>query len=750
MNVLSTSETAALRAPRARASRSIAARPAAIPRLWEPLAALAMLLLAALLSFFQLDRQGYGNTYYAAAVKSMLTSWRSFFFASFDSGGFVSVDKPPLGLWVQAASAKLVGFSGPSLFLPQVLAGLLSVAVLYYLVRRAFGPPAGLLAGLALAVTPISVVTNRNNTMDSQLVLALLLAAWAATLAAESGRLRWLLACAALVGLGFNIKMLQAYPLVPAFGLMYLLYAPLRRLARLGHLALATVVLLAVSLSWSAVVDLTPPTERPYVGSSGTNSALSLALGYNGLGRVTQALASRIPVPDLPGVTIDLSQAPAFAPQIGTPSLLRLVRPGVADQASWLLPLALLGLLVAGWQATSRFPLARARLGMKVTANGSTARSPVDGHSGTERRRRRRVALVLWGGWLLAWGAYFSFARFYHLYYLVMLGPGAAALAAIGVAALWRAYRRAGWGAWLLPIGLLGTAALQLLIVAGYPARSGWLAPAIALPCLAAVAVLIAQRRSDRPCPAAVAAAVGALALLVAPTVWAGLAVRDGNGGAWLVQAGPSGPFGGGVRSPQGGLGGPFGQAGGPFASGPTPFAGVQAPAGPGGPGPFPGRGRGAFTFAGDQWDRLDPALVQYLQANHGSARYLVATPTSSYASLFMLVTDQPAMALGGYQGWDRILTPARLAEQVADGTVRFFLLDAAGQARPANTSDATADLAAWVRATCAAVPPEQWRTSPAGPSGAAAPDGPPARAFGPGLQSQQLYDCATSVGRAP
>jgi hypothetical protein len=115
-----------------------------------------------------------------------------------------------------------------------------------------------------------------------------------------------------------------------------------------------------------------------------------------------------------------------------------------------------------------------------------------------------------------------------------------------------------------------------------------------------------------------------------------------------------------------------------------------------------------------------------------------------------MLVTDQPAMALGGYQGWDRILTPARLAEQVADGTVRFFLLDAAGQARPANTSDATADLAAWVRATCAAVPPEQWRTSPAGPSGAAAPDGPPARAFGPGLQSQQLYDCATSVGRAP
>src|SRR5205807_1915393 len=149
--------------------------------------------LAAILDFFQLDRAGLGNTYYAAAVKSMLTSWHNFFFVSLDPGGFVSVDKPPVAFWIQAASAKLFGFSGISLMLPQALAGVLSVALLYHLVARVFGRPAGLLAALALAITPVAVVDNRGNLIESMLVLALLLAAWAILRAAETGRLRWLL-----------------------------------------------------------------------------------------------------------------------------------------------------------------------------------------------------------------------------------------------------------------------------------------------------------------------------------------------------------------------------------------------------------------------------------------------------------------------------------------------------------------------------------------------------------------------------
>src|SRR2546423_13871626 len=274
----------------ARCARLARFRLAAFTRLaawpWHRPALGAVLALTALLNFWQLDRLGYANTYYATAVKSMLQSWHNFVFVSFDPGGFVSIDKPPLGFWIETASARLFGFSGLSLLLPEVLAGVLSVAVLYRLVARIWGRGAGLLAALFLAVTPVSVVTARNNTIDSLLVLTVLLAAWAVARAVETGQLRWLLLCAVLVGLGFNIKMLEAYLVVPAFGLVYLVGARASWRKRLGQLALATVVLLGVSLSWATAVDLTPASARPYVGSSGTNAELSLALGYNGLSRL--------------------------------------------------------------------------------------------------------------------------------------------------------------------------------------------------------------------------------------------------------------------------------------------------------------------------------------------------------------------------------------------------------------------------------------------------------------------------------
>src|SRR5919199_1254085 len=183
---------------------------------WYRLALAAVLGLSAFLNLAWLPGEGYANSYYAAAVKNMLTSWHNFFFVSFDAG-FVSVDKPPLGLWVQAASAYLFGFDGLSLLLPQVIAGVLSVALLYHLVSRAFGPVAGLLSALVLVVTPISVAVQRNNNVDALLILALLLAAWVFFIAAERGSLRWLLLGAVIVGVGFNIKMMQAFLVLPAF-----------------------------------------------------------------------------------------------------------------------------------------------------------------------------------------------------------------------------------------------------------------------------------------------------------------------------------------------------------------------------------------------------------------------------------------------------------------------------------------------------------------------------------------------------
>jgi 4-amino-4-deoxy-L-arabinose transferase-like glycosyltransferase len=119
------------------------------------------------------------NQYYAATVLSMLHSWHAFFFASFDPGGFVTVDKPPMGFWIQAASAKLLGFSAQSVLLPEALAFVGAVAVTYSIARRAFGSATGVMAGLGLAVMPISVVVSRNNTIDSLLVFVVMLAAWA-------------------------------------------------------------------------------------------------------------------------------------------------------------------------------------------------------------------------------------------------------------------------------------------------------------------------------------------------------------------------------------------------------------------------------------------------------------------------------------------------------------------------------------------------------------------------------------------
>src|SRR5579863_10474814 len=254
--------------------------------LWQWLALGGVMLVSIFMNFYQLGQNGFANLYYASAIRSMLDNWRNFFFVAFDPGGFVSIDKPPLGFWLQAASAKVFGFTPFSIFLPQALAGVLSVLLLYHLVRRHFGVVAGLLAALALAISPISVVTNRNNTIDSTLVLVMLLGAWAVMRAAESGKLRWLLLCAVFVGLGFNIKMLEAYLVVPAYGLLYLLASPRRVWVRIGQLALAALLMLTISLSWVVAVDLIPASSRPYVGSSQNNSEVSLALGYNGIQRL--------------------------------------------------------------------------------------------------------------------------------------------------------------------------------------------------------------------------------------------------------------------------------------------------------------------------------------------------------------------------------------------------------------------------------------------------------------------------------
>src|SRR5579883_2402232 len=328
---------------------------------WQRVALGGILVLAAFLIFYQVQINGYGNNYYAAAVRSMLSSWHNFFFVSFDPGGFVSVDKPPLGLWIEALSAFLFGFSGFALLLPQALAGLVGVFLIYHLVRRRFGPTAGLIAALILALTPISVVMSRDNNQDMMMVLFLLLATWWGILATERGKLGWLLLCAVMVGLAFNVKALEAYLVVPALGLLYLLSAPGSWLKRIWHLALALLVLLILSFSWMVIVDSTPASQRPYVGSSQTNSEIELALGYNGLERITgMRFGNRSATAILANEASSNGDFPiptgggGFMNEGGSPSPLRLFRVELGGQVSWFLPLALISLFVLAWQARLR------------------------------------------------------------------------------------------------------------------------------------------------------------------------------------------------------------------------------------------------------------------------------------------------------------------------------------------------------------------------------------------------------------
>src|SRR5689334_24093881 len=164
---------------------------------------LGLLVVAAALNLWGLSQNGFANTYYAGAVRSMASSWHAFLYGSLDSTGLMTVDKPPLALWVQALSVRIFGFHSLSVLVPQALMGVASVGLLYDLVRRMFGRFAGFVAGFALAVTPMMVAVSRHNNPDALLVLCCVAAVWFAARALTDGRTRWLVAAGVCVGLGF-------------------------------------------------------------------------------------------------------------------------------------------------------------------------------------------------------------------------------------------------------------------------------------------------------------------------------------------------------------------------------------------------------------------------------------------------------------------------------------------------------------------------------------------------------------------
>lgn len=258
------------------------------PEVWMLIA------LSAVLNLWALDQNGWANEYYSAAVRSMSDSWHNFFYGSFDAAGVMTVDKPPLALWVQALSVRAFGFSSAAILVPQALMGVASAVLVYDLTRRAFGRVAGSAAGFIFALTPITAAIFRHNNPDALLVLLSVAALWFVIRGFEDGRTRWMLLAGLMVGLGFETKMGAALLVLPGLALAWLWVAPGGSRPRaLLQLLAAGGVALAAALAWPVFVWLTPEASRPWISGTSDNSIWSLITGYNGVGRVSARPAVR-------------------------------------------------------------------------------------------------------------------------------------------------------------------------------------------------------------------------------------------------------------------------------------------------------------------------------------------------------------------------------------------------------------------------------------------------------------------------
>ncbi|MHC4443176.1 MAG: glycosyltransferase family 39 protein [Planctomycetota bacterium] len=591
----------------------------------------------------------------------MADSWHNFLYAAFDPAGFLSIDKLPVAFWFQVFSVKLFGYSGFSLHLPQAIEGILAVLLVYRLTQRVVGEWGGLFAGLIMAVTPASVAVDRSNLPDSCLLLILLLAAWALLRAARTGFLKWLLLSAVLVGIGFNTKMMVAYMVLPTFYLVYWWGASVKRRKRFTQLALMTVVIVLISLSWAVFVDLTPARYRPYVGDTHNNSVISLAFGITGMQRITDsgpgpsgsrpfssngnhsqgpdpesvrhsrpALSNRFHIARYPGLPM-----PDISGHGGPPGLLRLANRELAGHITWLIPLAIGGLVAFVTISPPR---------LQLSAIHKT--------------------VLLWLGWFATYVIVFSISGGpIHPYYLTMLAPPIAALVGIGTVYLYQAYTRGRY--WmLLPIMTIFLTAIWQIKVLGYvPEWRLWLMPVLVTGMLLLAIVLLVAYVLKMPTyiheRLGIVGTVWSLGiLLVCPIVWSATPVIASSGRM-------------------------------------VPLADPDLL-----------EYRDTTRRADDNWTGIR-SLVQFLRNYGDSERFLLAVPDIHYAAPIIIDAGEAVMAYGGFMGSDPTLTGEQFADTVTAGEVRFVLLtDQGPQARVPH------DVEIWVRRHGREVPRDLWQSA--------------------------------------
>ncbi|MGD1415608.1 glycosyltransferase family 39 protein [Bacillus stercoris] len=675
-------------------------------------ALILILLTAAFLNMYNIWQDDTANQYYLAAVKSMTQSFHNFFYASFDPSGFVTVDKPPVVLWVQTIFALIFGVHTWSVIIPQALAGVGSVFLLYRMMKPTFGVGAARIAALVMALTPIAAAVSRTNNIDSMLVFTLLLGSACLLRAVKQGKLVWLLTAFALIGLAFNMKMMQAFMVLPAFVIFYLIASRVALKKKIGSLILSLVLLTGLSLSWAVAVDSTSPSSRPYVGSSQTNSVLELAFGYNGTERLlgqTTGLAKgdmnaagggnmqnqdNMQAPNGNGSSFSQNGNQSFgnhsqAPQPpngqtgasngggGTPppggngpgnggpgggggksmnmfgtgdaGPLRLFQSALSGQISWMLPFALIGLL--------------------------------GGIVSWYRDRRGQAAemkeTLFWTAWLVPVAGFFSIAGFFHQYYLIMLAPPIAALSGIGWHSMYRLYKNnKDWSSYLLPAAVLITSAFQVYILSAYTSQIGsvWMYVLGLLGLGITLALLMLKRNHPFSKQLTI---LSLCILLLTPVYWSATPLLYG-GNSVLPESGPQ------LKS----------------------------------------SANGGNMFSSE----VDSGLLSYLRKHNTGEEYLFATLTTVTAAPYIINENESVMAMGGFNGTDPILTVSELKKLIKEGKVKYFLLS--------ENNSGNSELVSWIKKNGKEISSEEYSSSSSSTNSTQQGMG-----GGPGGESQQtLY----------
>jgi 4-amino-4-deoxy-L-arabinose transferase-like glycosyltransferase len=624
--------TLAFEHPRRR--RAALARPAVSALAARP-ELLVLLALAGVLNLWALDLNGWANDYYAAAVRSMTTSWHAFLYGAFDAAGLQTVDKPPLALWVQALSARAFGFNSWSLLVPQALMGVATVGLVYDLARSRFGRWAGTVAGLTLALTPITVAISRHNNPDALLVLCITAAVWAMDRGLRrEGSTKWLMAAGAFVGLGFETKMAAALLVVPGIVAAWLWIAPRGRRRAVGQVAAGGAAMAVVGLAWPVLMWLTPAASRPYVSGTDDNSIWSLIGGYDGLGRLFGQSGG-------PGGGMGGGTVGVFG---GSTGPLRLFNAALGGQAGWFLGFALVAAVALAF--VTRLRRSDARTGWLIAVGGAFA-----------------VTAITFSG----------ASGIFHPYYVAALAPFTALLVGGGFSLLAKG-RVAG------PAMLAGGALTEAMVIGTSATDLAWARWLIVGATLAGALglVLVADQRVRK---VVATAAVGVL--LLAPASWAvqtlGHATSStfpagGPASAQTMGGGPGGGMGG--ARPSGGppnMNGATATNRGTAASGTTSAATGRTAAGSaataaGGPG-------GAGGMFGGDTASLTSAL-SYIKANGGGT---LVISSQSGASQSIIESGADVAAIGGFSGSETTVTTQWLADAVASGKVRWVLVSSGG-----------------------------------------------------------------------